>query len=144
MLGPAFIETNVRYASMRQIHVAIECYQQQHWECAITLAAAGEGMLPDTDHPHFRQKVKEFAAGLPEVEGFSNDPNEVINWLKHGSYKKERREMLPIENSEPPVVIWRAITKFYATFNEVSPQMQSWQTSMREHLIANGVKPKSP
>ncbi|MDH2343366.1 hypothetical protein [Bradyrhizobium sp. SSUT77] len=103
----------------------------------------GRGHVARYDHPHFRQKVKEFAAGLPEVEGFSNDPNEVINWLKHGNYKKERRETLAIENSEPPVIIWRAITKFYATFNEVSPQMQSWQTSMRERLIADGVKPKS-
>jgi hypothetical protein len=53
MTGPASIETNVRYASMRQIHVAIECHNQQHWECAITLAAAAEGMLPATDESHF-------------------------------------------------------------------------------------------
>ncbi|WP_316204718.1 hypothetical protein [Bradyrhizobium sp. SZCCHNS3004] len=136
MVGPASIETNVRYASMRQIHAAIEHHRCQDWECAITLAAAAEGMLPATDEPHFRQKIKELAASLSEPNGYSNDPNEVINWLKHGSYKGERRETVGIDDSEPPAVIWRAITKFYAVYTDVSPQMRSWANSMREALTA--------
>ncbi|NPU10920.1 hypothetical protein HL666_09115 [Bradyrhizobium sp. 83002] len=136
------METKIEYAAMRQIHVAIECYRQQHWECAITLAAAAEGMLPNTDEPHFRQRVKEFAGRAPEMEGFTNDPNAVINWLKHGNVDGERREIVAINNSEPPVIIWRAITKFYALYNFVSPQMLAWQSSMKQALIDSGVEPK--
>jgi hypothetical protein len=33
-------------------------------------------------------------------------------------------------------MIWRAITKFYAVYSDVSPQMQSWAKSMREALSA--------
>jgi hypothetical protein len=65
MAGPASIETTTKLASMRQIHAAIEHHGKQNWECAITLAAAAEGMLPATDEPHFHKKVKELAASLP-------------------------------------------------------------------------------
>jgi hypothetical protein len=79
-------------------------------------------MLPETDEPHFRQKVKEFAASLPEPEGAKN-PNDVITWLKHGTYNGTKCVTATIHDSEAPVIIWRAITKFYAVYKEVSPQM---------------------
>ena len=136
MAGPASIETTTKLASMRQIHAAIEHHGKQNWECAITLAAAAEGMLPATDEPHFRQKVKEFAAGLPEsAEGVSN-PNDFITWLKHGTVNGEKCEKATIDDGEAPAVIWRAITKFYAVYKEVSPQMQSWQETMKATLSA--------
>jgi len=34
------------------------------------------------------------------------------------------------------VVIWRAITKFFAVYDDVSPQMQSWAKTVREELLA--------
>src|SRR4051812_42734909 len=126
MVGPATIKTTTKLASMRQIHAAIEHHDKQNWECAITLAAAAEGMLPATDDPHFRQKVKEFSASLPEATEGAVDPNDVITWLKHGTFKGKKCETATIDNSEAPVVIWRAITKFYAIYKEVSPQMQGW------------------
>jgi hypothetical protein len=136
MAGPAFIETNTRLAAMRQIHAAIEHQQRQDYECAITLAAAAEGMLPATDEPHFRQKVKEFAASLPDtVEGAKN-PNDVITWLKHGTYNGKKSETATIDHSESLVVIGRAITKFFAVYDDVSPQMQSWAKTVREELLA--------
>jgi hypothetical protein len=134
MADPVSIETNTRFASMRQIHAAIEHHGRQDWECALTLAAAAEGMLPETDEPHFRQKVKDFAESLPDDVAGSKNPNDVITWLKHGTYKGQKCETATIDNSEAPVVIWRAITKFFAVYDEVSPQMQSWANSMREEL----------
>jgi hypothetical protein len=38
---------------MRQIHAAIKHLDRGDFECAITLAAAGEEMLPPKDKPHF-------------------------------------------------------------------------------------------
>jgi hypothetical protein len=93
-------------------------------------------MPTETDEPHFRQKVKEFAASLPEAAEGSKNPNDVITWLKHGTYNGTKCETATIDNSEAPVVIWRAITKFYAVYKEVSPQMQSWQQTMKEKLSA--------
>jgi hypothetical protein len=51
--NPQHIKTWVRYASMRQIHAAIKHLDRGDFECAITLAAAGEEMLPPKDKPHF-------------------------------------------------------------------------------------------
>ena len=136
MAGLASIETTARFASMRQIHAAIEHHRRQDWECTITLAAAAEGMLPGTDEPHFRQKVKDFAASLPDDLEGSKNPNDVITWLKHGTYNGQKCETATIDNSEAPVIIWRAITKFFAVYDEVSPQMQSWAKSMRNELMA--------
>ncbi|MCC8948205.1 hypothetical protein H8A97_24620 [Bradyrhizobium sp. Arg62] len=136
MAGPASIETTTKLASMRQLHAAIEHHGKQNWECAITLAAAAEGMLPPTDEPHFHKKVKELAASLPEVDEGSQGPNDVITWLKHGTFRGKKCDAATIDNSETPVVIWRAITKFYAVYNEVSPQMQSWQQTMKDSLLA--------
>ena len=42
---------------MRQIHCAIEHLKEGHYEAAITLAAAAEGMLPETEARHLRQPV---------------------------------------------------------------------------------------
>jgi len=47
------METNKKTSSQNQIEAAIELYHQQKWDCAITLAAAGEGILPPTDDPHY-------------------------------------------------------------------------------------------
>ena len=58
MADPVPIDTHVRLASMRQIHCAIEHLHRGDFESAITLACAAEGILPDTDEPHFREKVK--------------------------------------------------------------------------------------
>jgi hypothetical protein len=51
---PTVIDTCSHYASMRQIHAAIDHWRHADFECAITLAGAAEGMLPDIDEPHYR------------------------------------------------------------------------------------------
>ena len=97
MPNPKSIETEIRYASMRQIHEAIQHLHRGDFECAITLAAAGEGMLPETDKPHFRQKVVALEQKLPKTEGGENSANAFINWLKHGTLKQNGPR---IENGE--------------------------------------------
>lgn len=107
---------------MRQIHAAIEHLQRGDFECAMTLAAAGEGILPPTDEPHFRE-----LAGKTEV-------NEIVDWLRHGPKKdKENRrwgrgQTVAIEESDVVFVIYRAIAKFDAVFgDQKTPQMVSFR-----------------
>jgi hypothetical protein len=114
------IETTVRLASMRQIHGAIEHLNKGDFECAITLAGAAEGILPDTDAPHFRQKVEELSVSLAiKAEGGATGSNDYINWLKHGQTKAggPRVEGATVTELEVITVIWRAITKFHATYS---------------------------
>jgi hypothetical protein len=114
---------------MRQIHAAIEHLRRGDFECAITLAGAAEGILPDTDKPHFRQKVKAFAQREDiKAAGGATGENDYINWLKHGSLKVSgpRIENATIPAEESVVVVWRAISKFHAVYDDMSPQMQSF------------------
>lgn len=70
---------------MRQVHAAIEHHDKQNYECAITLAAAGEGMLPKPEKEYFRRKIQEMSKALPSEIDASTGPNDVIHWLKHGT-----------------------------------------------------------
>jgi hypothetical protein len=123
---------------MRQIHCAIEHAERGDYECAITLAGAAEGMLPDTDEPHFRQKVKALSKS-PEIqaEGGATGPNDYINWLKHGRCKKDgpRIEAVAIPAEESIAVIWRAITKYNVTYDDFSPQMLSFAKWAKDWLL---------
>jgi hypothetical protein len=60
---------------MRQRHAAIEHLHRVDFECAITLAAAGEGMLPPTEEPYFRELAAKWRY------------EDIVNWLRHGELK---------------------------------------------------------
>jgi hypothetical protein len=114
---------------MRQIHCAIEHLHRGDYECAITLAGAAEGMLPDTWKPHFRQKVKALSQSSEiQEEGGAIGENDYINWLKHGSLKRggPRFDATTIPVEESLVVVYRAITKYNAVYDDFSPQMLSY------------------
>jgi hypothetical protein len=120
MATPVPIDTHIRLGSMRQINRAIDHAIQGEYECAITLAGAAEGILPETWKPHFRQKIKKFAE-LPEIkeEGGATGPNDYKNWLKHGTLNGERVESATIPAEESVVMVYRAITKYHAVYDEI-------------------------
>jgi hypothetical protein len=60
---------------MRQIHAAIKHLDRGDFECEITLAAAGEEMLPPKDKPPFRK-----LQGVMKVD-------DIVSWLRHGESK---------------------------------------------------------
>ena len=130
MSGPVTIDTNIRLASMRQIYCAIEHLKRGDYECAITLAGAAEGMMPDTDAPTFRQRVKALSKS-PEIRaaGGATGPNDYANWLKHGGV-----ENATIPAEEGVALIWRAITKYNVTYNDPSPQMLTFADWAKEWL----------
>jgi hypothetical protein len=117
---------------MRQIHAAIEHLQRGDFECAMTLAAAGEGMLPSTDEPQFRELAR-----MTEVD-------DTVDWLRHGLMKdkenrrRERGQIVTIEESEVIFVIYRAIAKFDAVFgDQKTPQMVSFRICANWKLMSN-------
>jgi hypothetical protein len=139
MANSKSIETKIRFASMRQIHEAIQHLCREDFECAITLAGAGEGMLPETDKPHFRQKAMALEAKLPKTDEGENTANAYINWLKHGiKIGGPRIEEATITELEVIYVIWRAISKFQAVYGDTdadrTPQMISFENWARERL----------
>jgi hypothetical protein len=93
--------------------------------------------LPDTWKPHFRQKVKEFSKSREiKGEGGAIGPNDYINWLKHGTLVKNgpRFEHATIPAEESVVIVWRAMTKYNAVYDDLSPQMLSFTNWLREWL----------
>ena len=72
-------ETTKRLAAERQINGAVAHLYRTELECAITLAAAAEGLLPDTDEPH----IFLYLRSHPSSKNKQIDFNETINWLKH-------------------------------------------------------------
>jgi hypothetical protein len=130
LFGPVAIDTDIRLAAMRQIHCAIEHLKEGHYEAAITLAAAAEGMLPDTEARHLRQAVKEMSK-RPDIQdeaGGSKNPNACIHWLKHGTVDGKHVEAITIPAEESMVIVSRAMTKFNAVYSDMTPQMAAFHT----------------
>lgn len=129
---------------MRQINAATDHLHREDFECAITLAGAAEGMLPETDASHFRQKLKALPASVEvKAAGGATGANDYINWLKHGSFSGGPRvESATITELEVIATIWRAITKFEAIYGdgpkERTPQMLSFANWARAHLESAG------
>jgi hypothetical protein len=116
------IETTKRLAAQRQIHGAIEHFNKSEFECAITLAGAGEGILPPTENPHLFTKLKAWFATLaPQTEG-ENNPNAFITWLKHPG----GGDTATITDLEAVVAITRAISKFAAVHSGVTQRMRGF------------------
>jgi hypothetical protein len=128
MGNPYRIETSCHYASMRQIHAAIEHWQRGDFECAMTLAGAAEGMLPDIDERHFRKLQN------------STRINEISNWLMHAEsgegMKGDHIDTVVIGELDTVIAIHRAILKFETVFwQDKTPQMRSFRNCARTQAL---------
>jgi hypothetical protein len=118
IISVPFIETSVRYASMRQIHAAMDHFHRGDFECAATLAAAACGILPVINDD-----------ALPASEARSSRVETVSHWLAHGTILDRtgncrRRESIVIRTAEVGIAIRVAITRFDITFpDQKTPQM---------------------
>ncbi len=116
-----YIETSKTLAAKRQIDAAVVHIQRAELECAITLAAAAENLLPDTAEPH----VLAYLRGHPSYKkGHSEsvDFNETINWLKHDT----KPDTKVIFEKEAALIIVRAMSKYAAVHNEGSSPWASF------------------
>jgi hypothetical protein len=119
--GPQEIEIDVRSASLRQIHDAIDHLHKSDYVSAITLASAAEGILPHTDNPHLFQKLKALSDSLPKDPEGATGVNAFTNWTKHGPHKKAT-----ISELEVIATIVRATSKFTALYDEQSQKMKDF------------------
>lgn len=108
------MRTSVKEASLGQTLAAIYHFHRGELDCAITLAAAGEGILPRTTAWHIH------AALQPRKREI--DPNLMINWLKHGGDYDEAE----ISEFEAVVAIARSITKFIAVYKQSHPKYEEF------------------
>lgn len=140
---PSRIETSVSIASMRMIHAAIAHYERGDYECSIVLASAGEGILPPTEKPYFLQKVQALEASIQEarekgdveVSGAA-EANAFSNWLKHGKHDGKRKDGCIVETLEAQVMLYRAITKFMAVYEDnETPQMTYFLRDLKQALL---------
>jgi hypothetical protein len=111
------IETTKELSAKRQIHSAILRFRiDEEFECAITLAAAAENILPETDAPHIFKVLKD----SPVFKDL--DLNRFVNWLKHSGGPDAAK----ISEFEVTLVIVRAISKFAAVYNKQSGLMSDF------------------
>ena len=106
------IETTKRLAAHRQIDAAVAHLYKSELECAITLAAAAEGLLPDTDQPHIFAYLQNHQVYKNKEINF----NDTITWLKHPSELDTKF----IFEAEAAFTIARAMSKYAAVYNEGS------------------------
>jgi hypothetical protein len=124
------IETTKKSAAYRLIHAAIEHLYKSEMECAITLAAAAEGLLPDTDKPSIFAYLQKY----PSFKNKDIDFNQTINWLKH----KGEPDGAVIFELEAAIIIARAMSKFAAVYDEGPSQ---WEQFL-DWAVARGHCPK--
>lgn len=110
------METTKKESSHRQIQAAIAHFHQGELDCAITLAAAAEGILPATEDPNIFKAIRE------HTNAQDIDFNLVINWLKHSGGP----EPVDISEFEATLTIARAISKFIAVFHQNARQFEEF------------------
>jgi hypothetical protein len=116
-------QSTKKEAARRQIEAAIRLYHAGEWECAITLAGAAEGQLPEPTANHLFGKIR---GRRPEE--FKNEKewttflNETRDWLKHNHDQGPR----DIVDFEALIMLWRALTKFYENFGEETREMSEF------------------
>jgi hypothetical protein len=110
MKNPEWVLTTCKKAAaLRQLDAAITHFHGGELECAITLAAAAEGILPRTENPHLFKMMM----SSPVLKDIDN--NMLINWLKHSSVGPE---CIQIHPGVAAIVIVRAISKFVAVHSQ--------------------------
>lgn len=114
------VKTSRKLAAQRQINAALDHLENADLECAITLAGAAEEILPDINEPHAFQNMKDH----PTFKNIGWNWNEARNWLKH--YDEAKPEARTLHQSEAALIIYRAISKFRAVYDEMPNRWQQF------------------
>jgi hypothetical protein len=121
------MKTSKKESCYNQIVAAIDHFQKEQIDCAITLAAAAEGMLSTEDHRYLFREFRD------NPEAVDIDLNSVINWLKHPG----EPELANITELEAAFAIARAITKFIAAYHQSAERFERFL----RHVHESGVLP---
>ena len=109
------IQTTKQLSALRQIIAAIAHLHNKQFECAITLAGAAEGQLPETTTQYLFRLLKKAVA--------QDELNLVRDWLKHQSGP----EKATISEFEVALMIARAIHKFVAVYKSSHPKFEEFE-----------------
>jgi hypothetical protein len=101
---PVKLETSKKRSALRQIEAAIKHFHNGELDSAITLAAAGEGQIPESTKEYLFRLLKRLAP--------NDDFNLVVNWLKHPGGPANAT----ITEFEAILAISRAIHKFVGAY----------------------------
>lgn len=115
------VVTSKKLSALRQIRAAIVHFHANEFECAITLAAAGENQVPEGTVDYLMRLLRRRAP----LEDF----NLFINWLKHPSGP----EKATIFEFEVVLTIARAIHKFVAAYAASCPEFEEFSAWATEH-----------
>jgi hypothetical protein len=108
------IKTTKKLSAQRQIIAAIEHLHKKDFECAITLAGAGENQIKEKTVDHLFRLIR---------EKFSSDETNLFyNWMKHSSGP----ENAEIDELEVVTMIIRAIQKYVGTYAETCPKFEEF------------------
>jgi hypothetical protein len=121
-MADILVETSKQLSSQRQIEAAILHHKNRAFECAITLAHAGENVAGKDDIVSLFNKLKE--------KMFDTDHNMYANWLKHPSGPKTAT----ISELEVLAMIQRAISKYNAAYGGITTNMQNFLAGQRARL----------
>lgn len=121
------IETSKKLAAQRQIEAAILHYQAGQYECAVTLAHAGENVAG--------HGAKNFFQALKE-KMFDTDHNQFANWLKHPS----GAPTATLLEMEVLAMIQRGISNYNAVYGGVTQQMGKFMSEMRSRFKVDSGK----
>jgi hypothetical protein len=122
-------------ASLRHIEAAIAAFDREHFDVAITLAGAAEGMAPETaasdlfkvlrDHPRIA------AEGVPGSQ-WIDVLNAERNWLKHSG--SHHPPTMMFDRSAAAIMLVRAISKAHAAFCFQSEVIEAFRLWIIEHV----------
>jgi hypothetical protein len=116
------IETSKQLASQRQIEAAILHHRNGAFECAITLAHAGENVASKPGIVSLFDRLKK--------KMFDTDHNMFANWLKHPSGPKTAT----ILELEVLAMLQRAISKYDAAYGGTTVNMRNFMVGQQARL----------
>jgi hypothetical protein len=111
------IKTNRQLSALRQIEAAIDHLYAGDFECAVTLALAAEDHMPDSDAVYLYKQLEQ-RVSKSEMKIF----NVLRNWLKHYIEPDD----FEFSDFEAAIAVFRATSKFFATYRKSSPKMESF------------------
>lgn len=101
-------------------------------------------MLPEPDKVYLFQKIKALAPDPSKDASQANGANDYVVWLKHGTGPDGKRlERATILEIEMYALVLRAISKFHAVYNDITPQMVQFWKEAYDHL-SDGAVPAQP
>jgi hypothetical protein len=127
-----------------QLEAAIEHLKEGNWPCAVTLAGAAEGCLPDHEGSGFRAMVNVGLSrigkgddlgieagklGIVDKTDLISALNGERDWLKH--FNRDQPETWQIVQDDAVIMIFRAMSKLHAHREITTPALEWFEQYMR-------------